>query len=253
MQLATRTRSRTHVGRSSPSSLPPAAARSRRRSDCAIGSSPAIRGGRAAMGVTRTCSMRGANTGSSGTTVATRSWGRTGSSRRTLLVGSAALLGGPLRPRPARLAQAGNRRSRPRLHSSGLSDRPGNYAAVAGHRPLHARAGSALPDRLRVDRHAGWREQRDRRLRPSRPASPRADRVSGAPAQPVDSPRSRPGALRWRERAGAAAARYLYAHRGVDRRRALLDPKFNTADLFVLMPLERVDARYARRFLRAAA
>ena len=31
------------------------------------------------------------------------------------------------------------------------------------------------------------------------------------------------------------------------------DPEFNTADLFLLMPLEHVDARYARRFLRAAA
>ena len=41
MQLATRIRSLRHVGRSSASSLPPAAAPSRRRSGCAIGSSPA--------------------------------------------------------------------------------------------------------------------------------------------------------------------------------------------------------------------
>ena len=28
------------------------------------------------------------------------------------------------------------------------------------------------------------------------------------------------------------------------------DPEFNTADLLVLLPLERVEARYARHFLR---
>jgi putative hemolysin len=31
------------------------------------------------------------------------------------------------------------------------------------------------------------------------------------------------------------------------------DPEFNTADLFLFMPLERVETRYARRFLRSAA
>ena len=31
------------------------------------------------------------------------------------------------------------------------------------------------------------------------------------------------------------------------------DPDFNTADLFVLLPLSRLEARYARHYFRAAA